>query len=444
MSRNLSHLPFSPKKWPFFYGWAIALWATLGVLMSMPGQTMGVSAFTDHLIKALGITRGQLSLAYMFGTIASSLVLTPAGKLFDRVGARVMATASTLMLGVVLAVLSQCERISTGLAALFDCEPNLWTAFPVMFIGFFLLRFSGQGLLTLSSRNMLMKWFDRKRGLVNGLSGVFVSFGFSGTPLFLAWLISEGGWRNAWLILAVVAGVVFPVITLVFFRDNPEDCGLKPDGDLAGETQPKGIEHPIFKQFDLSETRRTMAFWIFAIPLAMNGLYITGLTFHIESIFKHAGMESTEAFSMFLPISVIAVAINLFGGWLSDRIDLKYLLIIMLLGSLVSYLGLFLLAPGWTKWLMIVGNGVCAGCWGVLMAVTWPRFFGREHLGAISGFFMALIVFASAIGPWMMSLSLDLTGAYGPAVILCSGVSLVFFFFALRVENPQKALGAQT
>jgi OFA family oxalate/formate antiporter-like MFS transporter len=443
VSRNLSHLPFKPAKWPFFYGWAIVLWATLGVLMSMPGQTMGVSAFTDHLIKALGITRGQLSLAYMFGTIGSALVLTPAGKLFDRVGARVMATGATLMLGVVLAILSQCDRISAGLASLFDCEPSIWTAFPVMLIGFFLLRLSGQGLLTLSSRNMLMKWFDRRRGLVNGLSGVFVSFGFSGTPLFLAWLILQGGWRNAWLILAVAAGVVFPVLTLLFFRDNPEDCGLKPDGDLAENPHSKAMEHPIFKQFNLSETRRTMAFWVFAIPLAMNGLYFTGLAFHIESIFKHAGMESTEAFSIFLPVSVLSVSINLVGGWVSDRIHLKYLLMIMLLGSLVAYLGFFLLAPGWTKWLMIVGSGLCAGCWNVLMAVTWPRFFGREHLGAISGFFMALIVFASAIGPWMMSLSLDVTGAYGPAVILCAGISVLIFFFAIRVQNPQETLGAE-
>jgi len=43
----------------------------------------------------------------------------------------------------------------------------------------------------------------------------------------------------------------------------------------------------------------------------------------------------------------------------------------------------------------------------------------------------------------MMSLSLDFTGAYGPAVILCSGISVVIFFFAIRVQNPQETLGAE-
>ena len=46
---NYNHLPFAPKKIPFFYGWAILVFSALGILMSMPGQTTGISAFTEHL-----------------------------------------------------------------------------------------------------------------------------------------------------------------------------------------------------------------------------------------------------------------------------------------------------------------------------------------------------------------------------------------------------------
>ena len=44
--------PFAPRNLPFFYGWWLAAVGTLGILASMPGQTMGVSVFTDQLLEA--------------------------------------------------------------------------------------------------------------------------------------------------------------------------------------------------------------------------------------------------------------------------------------------------------------------------------------------------------------------------------------------------------
>jgi MFS family permease len=437
--KNPATIPFDPAKWPFFYGWMVVGLATIGVLMSLPGQTMGVSAFTEHLLGALGMTRDQLSFAYLLGTVSSALVLTPAGKLYDKFGARAMAVASSIVLGAVLMVLSQCDRVSHAIAELLGCGNPLWVAFPFMWIGFFVLRFSGQGMLTLVSRNMLMKWFERRRGLVNGISGVFVSFGFSSTPLALASLIGASGWRGAWVLLGLVAIFVFPLVALALFRDNPEACGLEPDGALAHKPHPKAIDHPVRRQFSLAEARRTYAFWVFAIPMALQGLYITALTFHIESVFAEAGMGPSEAFAIFLPASVLGVACNFAGGWLSDRIHLKYLLIAMLSANFASYLGLWALAPGWPKWVLIAGNGVGGGFWAVLMAVTWPRFFGREHLGAISGFGMSIIVLASALGPWLFSKSLSLVQSYDAGVAVCALIAMAFLLASPGVSNPQEA-----
>ena len=64
--------PFSPKKLPFFYGWVVWVISTLGFLFSIPGQTMGMAVFTDPFIEVLGITRTELSITYLFGTMCSS------------------------------------------------------------------------------------------------------------------------------------------------------------------------------------------------------------------------------------------------------------------------------------------------------------------------------------------------------------------------------------
>ena len=75
--------PFAPSRFPFFYGWVIVFAATLGAIFSIPGQTMGFSVFTDLLMKELGLTRVELSLAYCLGTVASGLTLPWLGKLLD-------------------------------------------------------------------------------------------------------------------------------------------------------------------------------------------------------------------------------------------------------------------------------------------------------------------------------------------------------------------------
>ena len=44
--------PFSPARLPFFYGWVVVVATTLGLIASIPGQTMGFSVFADILIEA--------------------------------------------------------------------------------------------------------------------------------------------------------------------------------------------------------------------------------------------------------------------------------------------------------------------------------------------------------------------------------------------------------
>ncbi len=91
-----------PNKSPIFYGYIIAFAGTIGVLASLPGQTMGVSTFTDPVKDALGLSRVQFSNAYMFGTILSSLLLGRAGKWFDKYGARWLSFFASIGLAISL------------------------------------------------------------------------------------------------------------------------------------------------------------------------------------------------------------------------------------------------------------------------------------------------------------------------------------------------------
>ncbi len=430
--------PFDPARFPFFYGWAIIFVGIIGMLMSVPGQTMGVSVFTESLLTDLVLNREQLSLSYGIGTIISSFLLTGVGKLYDKHGARIIAMIGGMGLAVTLVFLTFIPGITAFFTGIWhNVSPVIWTL-PLITIGFFGIRFFGQGVITMVSRNMVMKWFDWHRGLANGFLGMAVSVGFSSSPILLNYLIGLYEWRNTWLILAAIAGSFFVIFVWLFFRDNPQESGLIPDGKPHQSKSNQPATHPK-QDFNLAEVKKMRVFWVFNLSVAMFALYFTAMTFHIESIFKMAGMDKEMAFSIFLPGSVIALVLHLVGSTLSDYTKLKYFLYFLILGYLISMSGIVLLGDyDYAYYLVIIGHGLANGMFGILSAVTWPRFFGNKHLGAITGFNMTWVVAASAVGPFFFALLKNIQGNYDIPVLILAVACIVLFFFSFNADNPNE------
>jgi len=428
--QRLVNFPFKPASSPVYYGWIIIALGTLGVLMSIPGQTMGVSVFTDYLIDALGLTRLNLSLTYMIGTTLSSLILTYGGKFYDRHGVRVSVLLSGSLMGAVLFLLSRVDRIAGG---------NYTLGFILMVFGFFLLRFSGQGVLTMISRSMVMKWFNKRRGFAAALLGVATSFGFSYAPRILDRLIQNFTWRGAWQVLGLVCGFGFALFAFLFYRDSPEVCGLKQDGPGKIKENPRADKLHKTEELTLKEAKRRPSFWIFALSLAMLGLYNTAYTFHVVSLFDKIGLDRTQAIGIFLPISLVTVSVQFFISALSDRIRLEYIFLIFLFSLTLGMGAVLFLGTGLPLLLLIAGMGISGGTFGTLSSITWVRLYGHTHLGAISGFAMGWMVAGSAVGPYLFSLAEQLTGSYNPAVIACMFMTALLiggtFFLLLRKKD---------
>lgn len=431
--------PFAPARAPFFYGWVIWLVSTLGFLMSVPGQTMGMAVFTDPFIEAFGLTRTQLSVAYFFGTVGSALFLTRAGRLYDRVGARSMVVGASVLLAIMLLFICSIDVFAASLSSVAGVALGV-LSFPLIMLGYFGVRFAGQGVLTSASRNALMPWFERSRGLVTGVRGVFVSLGFSLAPLPLAILISSFGWRGALLLLALIL-LAFAAFALLLLRDSPESCGLAADGDdlvddSAEHTAQRSASKP---SATLLEARRSPVFWIYSLGMAVWALFGTAVTYHIVSIFTEAGREPSEAFAYFFPNSLVAVTVNLSSSWLADRSPLKPFLLGMISAFLCGTWGLMNLEADWGYWLMVAGFGTGGGLWGMLSNLAFVRQFGLLHLGEISGLNTSVTVFASAIGPLLFSLGKDLGGSYDAAALICV-VGLVILLVAAMLVRDKAGL----
>ena len=421
--------PFNPNKVPFFYGWVVWSFSTLGILFSIPGQTMGLAVFTDSFIEVLGLTRTELSLAYLVGTVGSSLFLARAGRWYDLFGGRTMITISSLVLSLMIVYISFVDSLSTMLGG------SSFISFFLIMIGYFGVRFFGQGILTSCSRNVLLLWFVKKRGLVGGIRNVFVSLGFSIAPLFLAGLISLYGWRESLWILAALGGFGFSLMALIFIRDNPQSCGMRADG-VDSESQEEIQEEAESVQLYL--VKRNPIFWIYSLSLSMHALFGTAIVFHIVSIFEEVGKGKAEAFSYFIPAAIFSTTSNLFASWAADKINLKPILIIMLLSFCVGSLGFINLEKDWGFWVLAFGFGVGGGLWGVISNLTFIRFFGPKHLGEISGFSTSLTVFASAIGPAAFSLGFDYFGNYAAPAKICLGFLIILLLFSVFLDHKEE------
>lgn len=423
----------NPKSFPFFYGYVVLFVGSIGVLSSIPGQTVGVSIFTDPVKDALGLSRNQFSNAYMIGTLLSAFFVARAGVLFDKYGARYVAFFAAFFLGISLLLCSVCVQISEGLQSILGINNGV-VPFVLMAILFFFIRFCGQGVLTMASRNMIMMWFDKNRGKINSISSIGVSLGFSSSPILINTLIDDYGWQLSWQILAISL-LIFSVFIIQFYRNKPEDFNLIPDGFIKKSKTVKKIK--VERNFSLKDAKKTRAFWMFGLALAFNSFFSTGFTFHVVSIFSSQDYTKSQAIAIFIPISIIAISVSTLCNILSDYVSHKIYLYIMLFSGVLASLGLLVLAQPIGIYLLILGMGVFGGLFAVVNAVTWPRFFGRQFLGAITGKVMSFLVIASAIAPSLFSYCYTSFGSYS----FISYITLAFLVFlimgSVKVKNPQ-------
>lgn len=389
--------------------------------MTAPGQTTGVSVFIDPLITDLGISRTQVSTAYLTGTLVGACAMPLVGRAIDRCGPRRVITVVAAVFGAILIALSLVTNL-VGLTA-----------------GFIGIRMAGQGPLGLVATATVAYWFDKRRGLALGITGAVGTAGISLAPVLIERLVSEYGWRQAWAIEGIAVWAVVLPLALFGIRNRPADIGQHVDG-IAPDTAP---DAPL-TGWPLRRALRTSIFWAVAACLAASSMLTTGLNFHQVALLGDRGLTPSEAAANFLPQTAAALLATLAAGTLIDRLPPKAVLAAAMAILACAVFSARLVTPGWTA----VGYGILLGTSGGLLRVvesaTLPRYFGTAHLGAIRGTAHTVTIAASAFGPLAVSLGHDLTGHYGPALAALTAVPVLAALAVLLARTPQSAVHRTT
>jgi predicted MFS family arabinose efflux permease len=238
------------------------------------------------------------------------------------------------------------------------------------------------------------------------------------------------------VLLAGALWLLLVPIGAIFIRHQPEDYGLAPDGSVARAAD--GTPAPVVAEehWRLEEARRTPLFWIAALGMAAIAMLATGLFFHMVSILEDAGLAAEAVGTVFVPVAATTAIVNLGSGVLVDRVAPRLLLAAALLLMAAS----LFMAPFLRGVPMAFGYGIVLGATMGLNrtvgSVIWATYFGRHHLGAITGLASFILVAGSALGPMPFGIARDLLGSYTLVVTGSALIPLLLALAALRIKRP--------
>ncbi|AQQ54543.1 MFS transporter [Planococcus lenghuensis] len=408
---------------PVFYGWTIVAIGGLFLFFSGPGQTYSNALFIESYIEDLGWSRNLVSGIYSAATLCAGFLLYFIGSLIDRFGHRKMAVAIiTLFAGALV-----------------------WNSFithPVMlFIGFFFIRLLGQGSMSLLGNTLIPQWFISKKGRAFSLMAIGAFISSALFPVINVQLIDMVGWRGAWLVLGIGTAVIMIPVVLKFLVNKPEDIGLLPDNAAVEPVEAEADgKDTVFTEISwtLKEAMRTYQFWLLLICVSIPALINTGLTFHIVSIFSSKGLTAGEAAALLSIMAVVGFPVTLAIGFILEKVQIRLVLAAIFVGQLLYLLVLQEVSTFTAAIWFAVLWGVIGGIERVTLAVVFPEYFGRRHIGSIKGFVTGVMVFGSALGPLPFALAYDMFGDYTEAVWLAMIIPAIGAAAAFLSTQPTK------
>lgn len=397
-----------------FYGWHMVFFCTIVRAFTAPGQTIGVSAFTDELIDALGTSRSSVATAYLFGTLIGATTLPFVGRWVDRAGVKRTLTIVSIAFACAIALTSTVQNVvMLGFA----------------FLG---LRMLGQGAMSLIGTQGVVMWFERRRGLALAVSTMGTVGILSMTPLTFGKIIDAVGWRQAWIVLGIIVALTIVPIARFAIVDRPEDIGQIPD-TKAGD-QP--VEQIRGRSLTVAQALRTPAFWTLVGITMMAGAFSTALAFHNTDLLGEQGLNKTQAAAVFIPQLFGSAVSSFVIGTLTDKFPARPL---MFFGGSMLALGTFLatlVEPGIMSVAYGIVLGMGSGAIGSLSSALYPKWFGVGHIGSIKGLATTANVGASAVGPLIFSIGNDIADSYEPIIIMSAILSAVVASIALVVPTP--------
>jgi len=351
-------------------------------LLSLVGiMFYGLPFFYDFWVKDFGWSRATVT----SGNALAKIIIGPlfgflAGWIIDRFGPRRLMLAGIVFGGVALIGLSMMT--------------SLWQLY--IFYMFNALGYMCGG--PLPNQVLISRWFDKARGKAMGIAYLGIGVGGMLVPQVARWLNMKLGWHEALMILGIIMiGVAFPMAW--FVKENP-----------AG-TQQQALQAETKVPF--RNILKSWPFYLLVIGSMCSIGAVAGTSQNLKLFFsidlKYSQEQAANVMSIVLGASIIG---RLLMGWLADRIQKKFVMILIYILVAVSIpLLYFALVPG-VIYVFAFIFGVALGGDYMIIPLMAAELFGVKVMGRVMGLVITVDGLAEAFAPMLAAWLRDSSGSY--------------------------------
>ena len=344
------------------------------------GQSFFLGLFNAPIRNELGISHGQFGSIYATATIFSSLLLIWVGKKIDDYKILNYSFFVIILLFV---------------SSLFFSFIN---SIYFLAVGIFLMRFSGQGLMSHTSTTTISRFFERSRG--KALSTIW--FGLSTAEFILPFLVTYFfliySWRTVWQGIAILIILFLPFVVLNTIRS------IKLESREADTSPNKKLKIKSWRRRDVLKDYR---FYIISLNMLAMPWIATGV-FVYQSFISDSKMWAIYTIpKAFMVYSISSIATLFISGFLVDKFTGRKLILYMNLPLLLAMITLFYFNYEIIAYIFLGLIGVSNGLANILGSSTWAEIYGVKYIGSIKALTTSLMVFSTAFGTAVFGLLID-------------------------------------
>ncbi len=377
------------------------------------GQSFFLGLFNSSIRDALSISHGQFGTIYASATLCSSLLLIWVGKKIDDVNVFKFAFYVTILLSF------SCFFFSKISSVIF------------LFIAIFLMRFSGQGMMSHTATTTISRYFTKSRGkaLSTGWFGLSVAEFI--LPVLMVYLLTIYAWQNIWLSISILVLIFLPIVSFFLVKDLNLNSREKSENDEYKEEN--------IKQWRRIEVIKDYRFYIICSNMLAMPWIATGVFVYQSFITSSKEWGEYIIAQSFMAYSICSVVTLLISGFLIDKFTSRKLLIYMNIPLLLSTFVIMFLSNEYSAFIFLGLIGISNGLANVLGSSTWAEIYGVKYIGSIKALTTALMVFSTAFGTALFGILIDF-GFTIEKIAIVSAIyifsSIVLLFFTRRKLNP--------
>ena len=390
----------------------VILFGFIFTFFSSFGQSYFLGLFNSSIRDALSITHGQFGTIYASATLFSSLLLIWVGKKIDDVNIFKFALFVIILLSFACFFFSKVSSVF------------------LLFIAIFLMRFSGQGMMSHTASTTISRYFTRTRGRALSISWFGLSSAEFIMPVLMVYLLTIIDWQNLWLIFSITVLIILPIASFLLIKNLNLD---------SRETSDENIKEVEIKQWSRREVIKDYRFYIISLNMLAMPWIFTGFAVFQSFVQTSKGWGPYVIAQSFMSYSILSVLTLFLSGFLIDKFTSRKLLIYMNIPLLFSVVVLYFFDTPITAFLFLGLVGISNGFANILGSSTWAELYGVKYLGSIKALTTALMVFATAFGTALFGLLIDL-GFTVDGIALISGFyiffSLILLFLIRKKLNP--------